>query len=378
MDPFGGDPEDYAVLHFVEHTCSASLECVNVAAAPLAPQAKLEAKVEKEKMVCASKVLSLFNQDYKGGAGAGGAGAPAAASGKAGVPNKTASIFGAASGAAPPSLPAEGGETAANGAFQGGIVELDGLVSPTRTELSSVLDSHSSSLLGISTKASRSQTMGGAIRHDSEVNPKAALLMSMKGAAPGLKHEGYKQESMRPRTPEIRSSSRGGGGDRRQSTGGRQSPAPGLSHSSQKSDGGGGGRNGSRSRAERESSRADFKHERASTPQPRGEHPGREREQGAGSPNAHSPNSRANSRPGSPTKFPAGGSGSLTTMSVFARAGPSAAAGGGGGGGGGGGVGSSEYRKTAVSAAVRHQSNAGISAGKERDRRSASSKDFSA
>lgn len=28
MDPFGGDPEDYAVLHFVEHTATASLECI--------------------------------------------------------------------------------------------------------------------------------------------------------------------------------------------------------------------------------------------------------------------------------------------------------------------------------------------------------------
>lgn len=29
MDPFGGDPEDIAVLHFVSHTCSAALEAIN-------------------------------------------------------------------------------------------------------------------------------------------------------------------------------------------------------------------------------------------------------------------------------------------------------------------------------------------------------------
>lgn len=169
------------MLHFVEHTCSASLECINVAAAPIAGVAK----VERDKAVCASKVLSLFNQDRAAGGGAAGGPAASAASGKAGD-----SFSRAASGAAP-SLPLEGGCASSK------LDKLNELISPTRTELSSIdPSSPSSGLLGIAAKASRAQTTGGTqlassgIRYDSEANPKAALLMSMKGPAPGERRLG--------------------------------------------------------------------------------------------------------------------------------------------------------------------------------------------
>ena len=35
LDPFGNDPEDYAVVHFVEHTAFASLEATRAKPAPL-------------------------------------------------------------------------------------------------------------------------------------------------------------------------------------------------------------------------------------------------------------------------------------------------------------------------------------------------------